>query len=227
MIVTQEKPLEEILGFIEPFKKILVLGCDGCTQPPRSLKEAEVYAELIQLAGKLEDKGYECKAWTVSRQCDNNILQNNLTPELEGIDVVLSMACGIGPQTIVEVFPELIVFPAQNTLFMGSEEMEQATLSEKCAGCGNCILDETGGICPIARCSKSLLNGPCGGSNNGKCEIGPDVPCGWQLIYDRLNTLGRLEVLEEIKPPKDWSTSRDGGPRKIIREDMVLGKEEK
>lgn len=226
MIVTQEKPLEEILSFMDPFKKILVLGCDGCTQPPRSLKEAEIYAELIRLAGKIRDKGHESKTFTVSRQCDDNILQENLTTELEGIDVVLSMACGIGPQTIVEVFPEIIVFPAQNTLFMGSEKMQEATLSERCAGCGDCILDETGGICPIARCSKSLLNGPCGGSNQGKCEISPEIPCAWQLIYDRLKVLGRLDTLEEIRPPKDWSTSRDGGTRRIIREDIMLPSQE-
>ncbi|HAV42839.1 TPA: hypothetical protein DCX15_02340 [bacterium] len=226
MIVTQEKPLEEMLSFIEPFKKILVLGCDGCTQPPRSLKEAEIYAELIRLAGKIHDKGYETKTFTVSRQCDDNILQENLTPELDGVDAILSMACGIGPQTIVEVFPEIIVFPAQNTLFMGFERMQEATLFERCAGCGDCILDEIGGICPIARCSKTLLNGPCGGSNQGNCEISPEIPCVWQLIYDRLKILGNLDALEEVRPPKDWSTSRDGGTRKIIRKDIMLPSQE-
>lgn len=222
MIVTQEKPLEEILGFIEPYKRILVLGCDGCTQPPRGLKEAEVYAELVRLAGKLKSKGYECKTFTVSRQCDNYILQQNLAPELKDIDVILSMACGIGPQTIVEVFPDSKAFPTQNTFFMGSEKMEDATLSERCLGCGNCILDKTGGICPVARCAKSLLNGPCGGAKDGKCETNKEIDCAWQLIYDRLKSLGRLDELKTFMPPKDWSTSYHGGLRKLIRKDLVL-----
>ena len=88
------------------------------------------------------------------------------------------------------------------------------------------LLGVTGGICPIARCSKSLLNGPCGGSEDGHCEIDPEVPCAWQLIYDRLNEKGKLEAIINISEPKDWSQSRDGGPRKIIRDDLRLAAEE-
>jgi hypothetical protein len=93
---------------------------------------------------------------------------------------------------------------------------------ERCQACGDCILDLTGGVCPVARCAKSLMNGPCGGSQNGKCEVNPETPCAWQLIYDRLAKLGQLERMMEIMPAKDWSTSRDGGLRKIIREDLKL-----
>ncbi len=93
---------------------------------------------------------------------------------------------------------------------------------ERCQACGNCILDLTGGICPIARCSKQLLNGPCGGSQNGVCEIDPEVACAWQLIWERMSALGLLDQLMELQPPKDWSTSRDGGPRRIIRDDLRL-----
>jgi len=153
LIVTEIKPLDEILKYIEPYKKILVLGCDGCTQPPRSLKEAEIYGELIEIAGKLKNKGYECKTFTISRQCDNNIVAKNLPAELEGIDAVVSMACGCGPQTVANVLPDLKIFPAQNTLFMGSDKMEDATYFEKCRGCGDCVLFETNNVCPITRCS--------------------------------------------------------------------------
>lgn len=226
MIITREKPLDEILSFIESYKRILVLGCDGCTQPPRALKEAEIYAELIRLSGRLKSKGYECKTFTVSWQCDNHILKKNLTPELAGIEVVLSMACGIGPQTIVEVFPEVKVFPAQNTLCMGSENMEDASFIARCLGCGNCILDKTGGICPVTRCAKSLLNGPCGGYKNGKCETNKEIDCGWQLIYNRMKSLGRLNELMAFMPPKDWSTSYHGGLKKLIRKDLILSKVE-
>jgi len=95
---------------------------------------------------------------------------------------------------------------------------------EMCAGCGECILDLTFGICPIARCAKSLLNGPCGGSKAGKCEVGKDVECAWAKIVDRATVLGRLEELERPIPPKNWSTARDGGPRTLKRADLGLSR---
>jgi hypothetical protein len=215
MIVTKVKPLNEILSFIEPFRKILVLGCDGCTQPPRSIKEAEVYAEIIRLAGKLKEIGYECKTATLSRQCDNYVLKQNLPQYLQDVDAVLSMACGIGPQTIVEVFPDINVFPAQDTLFMGSENKEEEIFLERCRGCGECVLGITCGICPIASCSKSLLNGPCGGSVSGKCEVSPEIDCGWHLIIERMKKLGKLDSLRKLFPAKDWSKSSYSAVRKI------------
>ena len=94
-----------------------------------------------------------------------------------------------------------------------------------CRMCGNCILQETAFICPMT-CPKGLRNGPCGGSENGHCEINAEVPCAWQLIYDRLSSMGKLDRLLEIQPPKNWRTSRDGGPRKIVRPDLRLASEE-
>jgi Methylene-tetrahydrofolate reductase C terminal len=113
------------------------------------------------------------------------------------------------------------VYPGVNTTFMGVTE-ERGVYSERCQGCGRCILAETGGVCPIARCSKRMLNGPCGGSAQGKCEVSPEMPCGWQLIYDRLKTLGQLDRFEKPVDPKDWTSSRDGGIRKIVREDLRI-----
>ena len=124
-------------------------------------------------------------------------------------------------QTLTEQFPEKITLPGLNTTFLG-QPVEQGVWHERCQACGNCVLALTGGICPIARCSKSLLNGPCGGSQKGKCEVDPNIDCAWQLIYDRLKALGRLELMMQINPIKDWSTSRDGGPRHIVREDLRL-----
>jgi hypothetical protein len=111
------------------------------------------------------------------------------------------------------------VYPGVNTKFLGGTN-EPGLWTENCQSCGDCILDRTGGICPIARCSKSLLNGPCGGSQNGKCEIDKDIDCAWQLIYDQMKGLGRLDDLLKIEPIKDWSKNRDGGPRKVVREDL-------
>ncbi len=134
-------------------------------------------------------------------------------------DVVLSLACGAGVQTMAKLFPGLRVLPALNTNLIGMAE-EHGVWTEVCLACGDCILGRTGGICPVTRCSKQLLNGPCGGSMNGKCEISKDVDCAWQLIIDRLKELGRLDLLEEVFPVKDWSAGWHGGPQKIIREDL-------
>lgn len=204
MIVTTLKPLDEILNFISPFKNILIVGCDGCTQPPRGVREAEALSQLLELGGKQRNKEFAFKVNTLVKQCDSYLTAVALKDMIDdGVEAVLSLACGLGPQTIAGLYPVLPIFPAQNTVFMGSEEREAGTLEERCAACGDCILALTGGICPVSRCAKSLLNGPCGGSQNGKCEIDPNKDCAWALIIERLEKLGRLQDLEAIQPPKD------------------------
>ena len=204
MIVTTQKPLDEILDLISPYKNVLIVGCDGCTQPPRGIREAETLSQLLDLGGGQRSKQFAFKVHTLVKQCDSHLTAVALKDILDGdVEAVLSLACGLGPQTIASLYPELPVFPAQNTVFMGSEEREAGTLEERCAACGDCVLGLTGGICPVSRCAKSLLNGPCGGSQNGKCEIDPNKDCAWALIIERLDKLGRLHVLEEIQPAKD------------------------
>ncbi|TRZ51311.1 MAG: hypothetical protein D4S01_05005 [Dehalococcoidia bacterium] len=207
MIVTTQKPLDEILDFISPYSNILIVGCDGCTQPPRGLREAKTLSQLLELGGRLRNKNFNFKTTTTTKQCDYYLTASALKPQMEGMEAVLSLACGIGVQTIAELFPELSVLPAQNTHFMGAEEREEGILEERCAGCGDCILALTGGICPVARCAKGLLNGPCGGSENGKCEVDPERDCVWALIYERLKQRGKLQLLDEIRPPKDYQLS--------------------
>ena len=204
MIVTTQKPLDEILDFISPYNNILITGCDGCTQPPRGLREANTMSQLLERGGKLRNKNFTLKAITLPKQCDSYLTASMLRQQIEGVEAVLSLACGIGVQTIAELFPELLVFPAQNTHFMGVEKREDGILEERCSGCGDCLLAETGGICPVTRCAKGLLNGPCGGSSNGKCEIDPERDCAWALIIDRLGKRNKLELLEEIRPPRDY-----------------------
>jgi hypothetical protein len=205
MIVTIQKPLDEILDYISPYKNILIVGCDGCTQPPRGIREAETLSQLLDLGGKLRNKEFDFKVNTLVKQCDSHLTAVALRDMIgDDTEAVLTLACGLGPQTIAILYPELPVFPAQNTVFMGSEEREAGTLEERCAACGDCVLGLTGGICPVARCAKSLLNGPCGGSQNGKCEVDPDKDCAWALIIERLDRLGRLDDLEEIQPPKNY-----------------------
>jgi hypothetical protein len=224
MIVTKEKPLEEILGFLIPYKRILIVGCDGCTQPPRGLKEAKAYAMLIEMGAKLKNRELQCKATTVAKQCDNHICATTLTPQVDGVDAILSLACGAGVQTLVEVFAEIPVYPGQNTVFIGSQERESGILYEKCKGCGDCILGETGGICPVATCPKGIMNGPCGGCVKGKCEVPFEVrdekgnvikiiekDCAWYLIYERLKKLGRLDLFRKYRHPRNRAVS--GSPR--------------
>ena len=204
MIVTAEKPLDEILDFLSPYNAILIAGCDGCTQPPRGLREARTLAQLLELGGKLRGKGFNFKVITLPKQCDSYLTLAPLQPQMKDMEAVLSLACGLGVQTIAQVLPDIPVFPAQNTLFIGAEIREASALEERCAACGDCMLALTGGICPIARCAKSLLNGPCGGSQHGKCEIDSEKDCAWDLIIKRLEKLGRLSVLDEIRPPRNF-----------------------
>ena len=205
MIITAQKPLDEILDFLSPYRAILIAGCDGCTQPPRGLREAKTLAQLLELGAKLRGKDFNLKVTTLPKQCDSYLTLTPLQPQAEGMEAILSLACGLGVQTIAQVLPDFPVFPAQNTLFIGSEIREDSILEERCAACGDCMLALTGGICPIARCAKSLLNGPCGGSQYGKCEIDPEKDCAWDLIIKRLEKMGRLSELEAIHPPRNFA----------------------
>ncbi len=222
MIIGERKPMDKILETIKPFKKILVLGCRSCVAVclAGGDKEAEALARTIDLHSKKEGKEVEVDFAGMERQCEYEFVED-FEKELKEYDVILSMACGVGPQTIIEKYPELIVLPAVNTTFIGMPK-QQGLWVERCLACGDCVLDKTMGICPIARCTKSMLNGPCGGSAEGKCEIDNELDCGWHLIYDRLNELGMKETMDTFEPPKDWSTSYNGGPRKQVREDVEL-----
>ncbi|MGA9349469.1 MAG: methylenetetrahydrofolate reductase C-terminal domain-containing protein [Anaerolineae bacterium] len=222
MIIGQQKPLDKIKQMIADYQKILILGCGTCVTVcfAGGEKEVGILASALRMATGLEGQNREFTEATVQRQCEYEYNQE-VADLVKEADAVLSLACGIGVQTMNEQFPETITLPGLNTSFLG-QPVEEGVWDERCQACGNCILDKTAGICPIARCSKSLLNGPCGGSKNGKCEIAPDIACAWQLVYDRLKTLGKLELMTEIQPARDWSTSRDGGPRKIVREDLRL-----
>ena len=205
MIVTTQKPLDEILDYLLPYSSVLIAGCDGCTQPPRGLREARTLAQLLELGGKLRGKKFNFKVITLPKQCDSYLTFAPLQSQMKDMEAVLSLACGLGVQTIAQVLPDFPVLPAQNTLFIGAEIREDSILEERCAACGDCLLALTGGICPIARCAKSLLNGPCGGSQYGKCEIDPEKDCAWDLIIKRLEKLGRLSALEEIHPPRNFA----------------------
>jgi ferredoxin len=226
MIVAQQKTLDELKTLLGDAKNVLVVGCGTCVTVcfAGGEREAAIVSSSLRMATKLDGNPMAVQDVTVQRQCEWEYL-DQIADQIKEADLVLSLGCGIGVQAIAEHFPDVWVVPGLNTTFLGLPT-EQGIWAERCAACGDCILGLTGGICPIARCSKSLLNGPCGGSENGHCEINPDVDCAWQLIYDRLQHMGKTQVLLEIQPPKNWRTSRDGGPRKIVREDLRLAAEE-
>lgn len=226
MIVAEQKPLEEIKGLIGDARDVLVMGCGTCVTVcfAGGSREAAELAVSLRMSTKLEGVPREITETTIQRQCEWEYL-DAVGADIEKADAIVSLACGIGVQAIAERFPDSWVVPGLDTSFLGLP-VEQGVWEERCAACGECILGITAGICPIARCAKSLLNGPCGGSEAGHCEVDPQTPCAWQLIHDRLQHLGRLEVLMTPQPPKNWKAARDGGPRRIVRDDLRIAAEQ-
>jgi hypothetical protein len=227
MIIAEQKPLPEILAELEGYKNILVAGCRSCAAICLAGGEKEVatVSEALRLHSDLAGKGWAVSEITLERQCEKEWVRE-ASSKVEGQEAILSLACGVGAQIFQELYPLARVLPGLNTSNMGAPE-EQGIYLEKCGGCGDCVLNLTGGVCPVARCSKSLMNGPCGGSQDGKCEVNPDTPCGWDQIYQSLKRLDRLDLMEQNIPPKNWLPSRNGGPRKIVRKEAVLAPEEK
>jgi hypothetical protein len=185
-------------------------------------------AEVMEMKERLEATGKQVTGWMVIPSvCDEltrYALEDNAA-DVEAADGILAMNCAFGVQTL-SLYSDKLIYPALNTLFIGIEDAPGHFL-EVCQQCGNCVLGKSAGLCPLVRCAKSLLNGPCGGSVEGKCEVSPDIPCVWQMIIDRLKAAGRLEMLEEIVPVHDWSPSNSGGPRLMSLETICAAAEEK
>ena len=221
MIKAEQKPMDEISKYLDPYNKILLVGCGACVTVCHAggEKEVELLASGLRMARQKIGKPLEVLESVTPRQCEPEFAQE-LTEPVEKVEAIVSIACGIGVQTLVRYFSRTPVFPGVNTSFIG-ETVIHGVWEERCQACGNCILEKTGGICPVARCAKQILNGPCGGASSGKCEIKQEMDCAWQLIYDRLRALGQLQRLEEFIPAKRWGTeSRDRGLRRIVREDL-------
>jgi ferredoxin len=219
MIVASPKSITELKDVIARHEKVLFVGCGTCVTVCLAGGEREVgiagYA--VRMARRLDGIPIELTQVTIERQCENEFIKDLAEPAAK-VDAIVSFGCGVGVQAIAERFPDKPVYAGLNTDFMGLLE-EQAVWTEKCLGCGDCMLAQFGGICAVTRCAKRLLNGPCGGSTETHCEVDPDRPCAWQLIYSRLKAIDQLDRLDEILGPKDWSTSWHSGARKIVREE--------
>lgn len=222
MIIGERKPFEEIKNMVLSHKRVLVVGCGTCVTVCMAggEKEVNILTLSLKMAMKLEEKNVEFQEATIIRQCEWEFI-DELLLKTKNIDAILSLGCGIGVSCLSERFPQIPVYPALNTSFLGFPE-KQGVWVERCGACGDCMLHLTAGVCPVVRCSKGLFNGPCGGSSNGKCEISKDIDCAWHIIYERLKGLNKLELLEKIIPPKDWSNERSGGLRRITREDIMV-----
>ncbi|MFC1939546.1 methylenetetrahydrofolate reductase C-terminal domain-containing protein [Chloroflexota bacterium] len=213
--ITEQKPLEELMKYLDRCQRVYLVGCGTCA----TMLHTGGKSEVLEMKDKLEAAGKKIAGWMLIPTACDPLTREALAESVKSIeetDCILVLSCAFGVQT-VSLYSDKPVYPALNTLFIGKEQ-SPGHFAEVCAQCGNCVLGYTGGICPVVRCAKGLLNGPCGGSVEGKCEIDPDTPCGWQLIIDRLAALGQLDQLEEIEPPKDWGASQSGGPRKTVIE---------
>ena len=221
MIIAEQKPMDEILEFLQGHQKVLVLDCGTCVTVCLAGGEREVatLASVLRLGGKRE-----AVEQTIERQCDAEFFES-VREAATACDAILSLACWVGVQLAARLFGDKPVYPAVNTKFMGTNEAA-GKWAENCLACGDCQLGVFGGVCPVTRCSKSLSNGPCGGSEDGMCEVDPkSIECGWQLIHDRLKALGKLDVLTGMAAPRDWSKTHCGGPRRLTREDVAQGEE--
>ena len=213
MVKATRKPLEEIHGELKGYRKVLAIGCGGCASVCLAGGQRETEELAVDLAACAQPEAMEISTFTVERQCNGEFLAE-LGPLLADCDCVISLACGAGVQNLADAYPDKPVFPALDTRFVGVD-IDIGLYEERCRCCGSCQLAFTAGICPVTRCSKSLLNGPCGGTTGeGHCELGADIPCAWKEIYDRLAAQGRLEIMMTFRPPMEWI---DKGPGRIVQ----------
>lgn len=203
MIVSQQKPVEEILGYLDGEDRIFILGCNGCAEASGSGGPDQV-AEMQSI---LEENGKKVIGYMViDFLCQKALVKSRLRPrteQVEAADSMLIMTCGLGVQAVAASVNK-ICHPACDTVNMGGSRGEWKG-KERCLECGECLLEYTGGICPLTACTKGLINGACGGASNGKCELDPERDCGWELIYERLKQKNQLDKLKKFIPPKDYS----------------------
>ncbi|MBN2119795.1 MAG: methylenetetrahydrofolate reductase C-terminal domain-containing protein [Candidatus Omnitrophica bacterium] len=208
MHATIQKPLDKIVGFLKKGEKIFVVGCGNCAEKCRSGGEEQAKA----MKSRLENKGVRVTGYAAtasgSSLCKLSVAKKLLNKEHEqetrAADSFLVLACGQGIHTVMDATDAGNVYPGCDTIF-GGETVNDDYITEYCSLCGECIVEYTGGLCPLTLCTKSLLNGPCGGAKDGKCEVDRDQDCGWQLIYERLKNINKLDLMYKFREPKDYS----------------------
>ncbi len=213
MIITTKKERKELLEKIKKYESFFLIGCSECA----SLCGTGNEEALNELASFLEAEGKKVTGKVVPKTgCQTLGTKIELKKDKEACDAaeaIIVMSCGAGTQSAVEIFPDKPVYPSNDSLFLGNMTRFQM-FDERCSLCGECVIDMTGGICPVTNCPKGLLNGPCGGTNDGNCEVSPDIKCAWVRIYERLNKINRLEDMKETLSAKDWSKGQK--PRTLV-----------
>ena len=209
MIITRKKPIDDVLAMLAGVKKVALVGCANCAAACQTGGEKE----LGEMKAFLQEQGYEVVATVLPEECCHKMLVKKELKVLRdsGAEAIVGMACGDGVQTVADNVL-LPVYPSNDTLFLGQVE-RVGIFHEYCRMCGDCVLGSTGGICPITKCAKSLVNGPCGGQKNGKCEVNPENDCAWIKIYERLVATGQEEKLFQTRPDK--SHAENAYPRHI------------
>ncbi len=211
MIVAEKKTFDEIKEMVKGYKKILNVGCGGCTSIcfAGGQREVGLLNDDLKKAFDQENISSRIDGFTVERQCNADFFVD-LDEISKNYDAILSMACGAGVQFLADRYPNKPIFPALNTVFVGVDK-DLGWFEENCRTCRECVLGETAGICPVTRCAKGLFNGPCGGtSREGKCEVSKDTPCAWFEIFKRLKDQNRLENILKIKPAREWKNQTRG-----------------
>ncbi|MFH1114016.1 MAG: methylenetetrahydrofolate reductase C-terminal domain-containing protein [Pseudomonadota bacterium] len=220
MIVAELKEIPEIRKMIDRYASVLVVGCDSCVAECAAggRRETMLLGAALRLSYAKDNKKPVITEACLDRQCVDDFIEG-IASQVPEHEAILSLGCGAGVQALARVYTDKPVIPALDTLFIGETEM-RGVWQENCLGCGQCKLGYFGAVCPVTRCSKKLMNGPCGGSKDGRCEVHPDIRCAWDMILKRLEALGEIDRLNEYVPPVDWSTSHSGGPRRVVREDQ-------
>lgn len=215
MIITKQKPFEVVLEELEGADSVFLVGCGDCA----TLCETGGEDQVKEMSEKLQSEGKEVTGSVVlevgCHELDAKREFRGHKDELESADALLVMSCGAGVQAARAVIDKP-VYPSNDTLFLGNI-LRYGSFEEKCSLCGDCILDITGAICPVTRCHKGILNGPCGGTDNGKCEVDPDKDCAWTLIYQQLEKEGKVDKMRAYRPPKNWNAVLKPGRHMIER----------
>ncbi len=214
MIITSPKEFKDIIKALAKARKVFLIGCSECAAlcGTGDEKALEVMKERLEGHGIVVTGGMIAKTGCQVLGTKTELKEHK--DAVDDADVILSMSCGAGAQTIEELFPQKEVYTANDSLFLGNMSRFRQ-FDERCSMCGNCVLNETGGICPVTRCPKGILNGPCGGVRDGKCEVDPNLDCCFVLIYERLKKIDQIESFKNIKEPRDFQHSRKPSKLKV------------
>jgi hypothetical protein len=199
--ITKQKPFDEIKEQLADLDRLFIIGCGTCT----TMTHTGGIDEVLEMRDRLRELGKRVSGWMVIPTACDEMTEVALKENSRAIDdasCILAMPCALGVQRISSYINKPVI-PALDTLFIALEETP-GNFHEVCAQCGQCIIGETAGICPITTCHKGLVNGPCGGTNNGKCEVDPEKDCAWTLIYERLKAQGRLDLMKKYHPPHNF-----------------------